>query len=291
LEKIAEQFGVNWQPTIKLSTEQMIEPMAAPIGFSVQSAQGSGLGPSAQAHQAALTGTQNTDEEVGFQKFAADAIPPPAPGHGPGQGPVVSATPYKDIGSTDNLPTTTPVKPGETTSVMSPLTQATNLNGGGKVAANNSAYGTLMFYVRLNFCIASCEGNIELCRNLLARLIHVSHPFHFQTKSTYSYPLSRLQLHQRRLVQFRLLTEPRRAAMTMETRTTATIKSHLPAVLRLGGLHRPRRHQLSKIWPPALSNLKSSEMILFLEWDVTKDCSVHLYTSCALVTADTQSNY
>ena len=80
LEKIAEQYEVDWQPTIKLSTEQMIEPMAAPIGYSVQAAQGSGLqgtgtGPVAQ------TGVQNTDEDINFQKQQNSWIPPPAPGH------------------------------------------------------------------------------------------------------------------------------------------------------------------------------------------------------------------
>ena len=64
LEKIAEQYEVDWQPTIKLSTEQMIEPMAAPVGFSVQAAQGTGLGPGAQA----MTGIPNADEEIGIQK-------------------------------------------------------------------------------------------------------------------------------------------------------------------------------------------------------------------------------
>ena len=61
----------------------MIEPMAAPVGFSVQAAQGTGLGP--DAHQV-VTGTDNADE---------NAIPPAAPaGFGGPSGPVVSATAY-----------------------------------------------------------------------------------------------------------------------------------------------------------------------------------------------------
>lgn len=44
LERICEQFEVDWTPQVKLSTNQMIEPMAAPIGYSVQVAQGTGLG-------------------------------------------------------------------------------------------------------------------------------------------------------------------------------------------------------------------------------------------------------
>ena len=61
----------------------MIEPMAAPVGFSVQAAQGTGLGP--DAHQA-MTGTE---------RASGDSIPPAAPAgfEGPA-GPVVSATAY-----------------------------------------------------------------------------------------------------------------------------------------------------------------------------------------------------
>jgi vacuolar protein sorting-associated protein IST1 len=49
LEKICEQFEVDWTPRVKLSTDQMIEPMAAPVGYSVQVAQGTGLGTSVMA--------------------------------------------------------------------------------------------------------------------------------------------------------------------------------------------------------------------------------------------------
>ena len=144
LEKIADQFEVDWQPTIKLTTDQMIEPMAAPIGYSVQAAQGTGLGPDAQ--NMAMTGTRNTDEEINFQK--ANAIPPAAPNgfgsnqssnnNGRGDGgdgggaPLVSATAY--------APNNTPIAyvPGEgNTNVASPLTQATNLNNG-KPSANDA---------------------------------------------------------------------------------------------------------------------------------------------------------
>jgi vacuolar protein sorting-associated protein IST1 len=45
LERICEQFEVNWSPVVKLTAEQMGEPMAPPVGYSVQQAQGTGLGP------------------------------------------------------------------------------------------------------------------------------------------------------------------------------------------------------------------------------------------------------
>jgi vacuolar protein sorting-associated protein IST1 len=45
LERICEQFEVDWSPVVKLTAEQMGEPMAPPVGYSVQMAQGTGLGP------------------------------------------------------------------------------------------------------------------------------------------------------------------------------------------------------------------------------------------------------
>lgn len=43
LEKICDQFNVVWKPLNRLSAEQLAEPMAAPTGYSVQIAKGSGL--------------------------------------------------------------------------------------------------------------------------------------------------------------------------------------------------------------------------------------------------------
>jgi len=44
LEKIADQFQVDWKPVNKLTPDTMAAPMAAPIGYSVQIAPGTGLG-------------------------------------------------------------------------------------------------------------------------------------------------------------------------------------------------------------------------------------------------------
>jgi hypothetical protein len=143
---------VDWQPTIKLSTEQMIEPMAAPIGYSVQPAQGTGLGP------AALTGIQNSDEEIGYQKADHNSIPPPAPrfGHGSNGGgfgdggnggggniSVVSATPYTPK-SNDSLPTTTAYVHGGA-STTSSVTQPTQMNG--TSAAESGVYDEVDIFV------------------------------------------------------------------------------------------------------------------------------------------------
>lgn len=45
LEKIADQKGVKWVSKEKLKAEELAEPMVAPVGYSVQVAQGSGLVP------------------------------------------------------------------------------------------------------------------------------------------------------------------------------------------------------------------------------------------------------
>uniref|UniRef100_A0A7S4JDA8 IST1 homolog n=1 Tax=Odontella aurita TaxID=265563 RepID=A0A7S4JDA8_9STRA len=45
LEKIADEFDVDWKPAVKLSAVQMSEPMAAPVGYSVQVAPGTQLVP------------------------------------------------------------------------------------------------------------------------------------------------------------------------------------------------------------------------------------------------------
>ena len=105
LERICEQFEVDWTPKMKLSAEQMVEPMAAPVGYSVQVAQGTGLGVGGNTTTEAMTGTLNADEEIGHTKQNG-GIPPPVAtatpltpaGSGGGEAPpppVVTATPYE----------------------------------------------------------------------------------------------------------------------------------------------------------------------------------------------------
>lgn len=45
LEKIADQFEVDWKPVNKIAANKLAAPMAAPVGYSVQVAPGSGLAP------------------------------------------------------------------------------------------------------------------------------------------------------------------------------------------------------------------------------------------------------
>lgn len=70
LERICEQFEVDWKPKVTLTAETMAEPMAAPTGFSVPVAQGTGLGPSVSA----MAGTEHDNES--FAK-SNGGIPPP----------------------------------------------------------------------------------------------------------------------------------------------------------------------------------------------------------------------
>lgn len=75
LETICERFEVEWSPTFKLSAKDMVEPMKPPDGYSVQIAQGTGLGQQVgiQAH----TGmTVNGDDD---DTYGGPAMPPPAP--------------------------------------------------------------------------------------------------------------------------------------------------------------------------------------------------------------------
>ncbi len=75
LENICEIHHVEWSPTLKLSAKDMIEPMKPPDGYSVQIAQGTGLGQAVgiQAH----TGmTVNGDDD---SAYGGSALPSPAP--------------------------------------------------------------------------------------------------------------------------------------------------------------------------------------------------------------------
>jgi hypothetical protein len=72
LEQICEKYEVDWSPTVRLSVEQMGEPMAPPVGYSVQVGQGTGLG----KHLVATTGTTVCDEEITYD---GTQEPPKAP--------------------------------------------------------------------------------------------------------------------------------------------------------------------------------------------------------------------
>lgn len=42
LERICEQFEVDWKPRVKLTSSELVEPMVAPSGYSVGAGQGTG---------------------------------------------------------------------------------------------------------------------------------------------------------------------------------------------------------------------------------------------------------
>ena len=81
LERICEEMGVKWSPQVRIAPEQMAQPMAAPVGFSVQVAGASGLGE-------VVTGQPNADQEIGLPP-KADLLPPAVPASA-----IVPGTPY-----------------------------------------------------------------------------------------------------------------------------------------------------------------------------------------------------
>jgi Regulator of Vps4 activity in the MVB pathway len=61
LERICEQFEVSWKPKVPLTADQMSAPMAAPVGYSVQIAGGTGLG-------TVTTGMEDINQGTGFNR-------------------------------------------------------------------------------------------------------------------------------------------------------------------------------------------------------------------------------
>lgn len=74
LERSCEKYEVDWSPTVTLKVEQMGEPMAPPVGFSVPIARGTGLGPIVATTGATTVG----DEEITYDG-TAHLDPPKAP--------------------------------------------------------------------------------------------------------------------------------------------------------------------------------------------------------------------
>eukprot|EP00560_Eucampia_antarctica_P006212 CAMPEP_0197825828 /NCGR_PEP_ID=MMETSP1437-20131217/2861_1 /TAXON_ID=49252 ORGANISM="Eucampia antarctica, Strain CCMP1452" /NCGR_SAMPLE_ID=MMETSP1437 /ASSEMBLY_ACC=CAM_ASM_001096 /LENGTH=302 /DNA_ID=CAMNT_0043425997 /DNA_START=189 /DNA_END=1097 /DNA_ORIENTATION=- len=72
LEKISDEFDVGWKPTVRLLATELAEPMAAPIGYSVQVAQGTGLTPASISGE----GTYNTSN-VSTNDTHKDGMLPP----------------------------------------------------------------------------------------------------------------------------------------------------------------------------------------------------------------------
>jgi len=71
LERICEKYEVDWSPTVSLKAEEMAEPMAPPVGFSVPIGQGTGLGT-----VVATTGqTVSGDEEITYDGTQTTTLP------------------------------------------------------------------------------------------------------------------------------------------------------------------------------------------------------------------------
>jgi len=111
LEKIADQFSIKWKPTVRLQPDQLARPMAAPIGYSVEVAPGTGLAP-AQIHG-------NEDESMRTSSSSSTYYPPGKPEVIPGYAasniPVIDIFPPPDtsasapVASTPSVATATAV--------------------------------------------------------------------------------------------------------------------------------------------------------------------------------------
>lgn len=64
LERICEQFEVDWKPKNPVPAEKLAEPMEAPVGYSVQYAGASGFG----EVPSVTTGTVDVDQEISYFK-------------------------------------------------------------------------------------------------------------------------------------------------------------------------------------------------------------------------------
>ena len=73
LEKIAEQFGIDWEPTIKLDAGDMLRPTAAPTGYSIVVAPGSGLAPA--AGEVTIMGSHDSDAAPAAGVVPSTVIP------------------------------------------------------------------------------------------------------------------------------------------------------------------------------------------------------------------------
>eukprot|EP00522_Entomoneis_paludosa_P012177 CAMPEP_0172449160 /NCGR_PEP_ID=MMETSP1065-20121228/7937_1 /TAXON_ID=265537 /ORGANISM="Amphiprora paludosa, Strain CCMP125" /LENGTH=335 /DNA_ID=CAMNT_0013200769 /DNA_START=233 /DNA_END=1240 /DNA_ORIENTATION=+ len=104
LERICEQFEVDWQPKVKLSASQMVEPMVAPNGYSVPAGKGTGLGP--QEPLPEQTPTEPVPSKPNGKIPPALKIYEPSPTPPP----VVSAKPVMPPVAPSNPPGSNPAK-------------------------------------------------------------------------------------------------------------------------------------------------------------------------------------
>lgn len=107
LEKIADQFDVDWKPAQALSVNELSNPMVAPSGVSVPNSRGSGLATEAYI----VDDTRTVVSEM--------SVPPSAPGFPPAQFPPtqetteINPTQSADIPFAEVLPNPPPMPHGK----------------------------------------------------------------------------------------------------------------------------------------------------------------------------------
>lgn len=83
LEKICEQYGVDWTPSYRLTANDMIEPMKPPDGYSIlPSSTGTGYGPNVIHPSIASMNTTTSAHDMTIPCVTGELIPPIVPTKG-----------------------------------------------------------------------------------------------------------------------------------------------------------------------------------------------------------------
>ena len=128
LEKICEQYGVEWTPSYRLTANDMIEPMKPPDGYSIlPSSTGTGYGPNV-IHPTNLNAATTTNDMT-IPVVTGELIPPLVPTKG-------DVNTYINSNDTKNLPPPPPIVPSATTSTANVYDEPEIfVPGGGKPTA------------------------------------------------------------------------------------------------------------------------------------------------------------
>ena len=109
LEKICEQYGVDWTPSYRLTANDMIEPMKPPDGYSVlPSSTGTGYGPN--VIHPTNPNTMTSTDDMTIPVVTGELIPPLAPTKSDGNS-------HNNNGTEKNH---LPPPPSQTSSVITP---------------------------------------------------------------------------------------------------------------------------------------------------------------------------
>jgi len=115
LEKIADQFEVEWKPAQRLTAEEISAPMAAPTGTSVPIAPGTGLATEAYPvhDMSTVVSELSVHDQVGASAPPSLPMAPIAPSASARVTPVIDRTPSADIPFAQVMPMPPPMPHGK----------------------------------------------------------------------------------------------------------------------------------------------------------------------------------